>query len=75
MSDKTYDIIKNFALFAAPVLAFLGSLVTIWSAIITKDPVVPAAITATLTAIDTLLGAVVIVAKNIYENQKEGEES
>lgn len=75
MSDKTYDIIKNFALFAAPVLAFLGSLVTIWSAIITKDPVVPAAITATLTAIDTLLGAVVIVAKNIYENRKEGEES
>lgn len=75
MSDKTYDIIKNFALFAAPVLAFLGSLVTIWSAIITKDPVIPAAITATLTAIDTLLGAVVIVARNIYENRKEGEES
>lgn len=37
MSDKTYDIIKNTALFAAPVLAFMGSLVTIWAAIITKD--------------------------------------
>ena len=73
MSDHTYDIIKNFALFAAPVLAFLGSLVTIWSAIITKDPVIPAAITATLTAVDTLLGAVVIVAKNIYESNKEKE--
>lgn len=73
MSDHTYDIIKNFALFAAPVLAFLGSLVTIWAAIITKDPVIPAAITATLTAVDTLLGAVVIVAKNIYESNKEKE--
>ena len=73
MSDHTYDIIKNAALFAAPILAFLGSLVTIWSAIITKDPVVPAAITATLTAIDTLLGAVVIVARNIYEDNKEKE--
>lgn len=73
MKDSTYDIIKNFALFAAPVLAFLGSLVTIWAAIITKDVVVPAAITATLTAIDTLLGAVVIVAKNIYEDNKEKE--
>ena len=43
MSDKTYDIIKNTDLFAAPVLAFMGSLVTIWAAIITKDPVIPAA--------------------------------
>jgi uncharacterized membrane-anchored protein len=72
MSDKTYDIIKNTALFAAPVLAFMGSLVTIWAAIITKDPVIPAAITATLTAIDTLLGGIVLVAKKIYEEKKKG---
>lgn len=72
MSDKTYDIIKNTALFAAPVLAFMGSLVTIWAAIITKDPVIPAAITATLTAIDALLGGVVLVAKKIYEEKKKG---
>lgn len=72
MSDKTYDIIKNTALFAAPVLAFMGSLVTIWAAIITKDPVIPAAITATLTAIDALLGGIVLVAKKIYEEKKKG---
>lgn len=72
MSDKTYDIIKNTALFAAPVLSFLGSLVTIWAAIVTNDPVIPAAITATLTAIDALLGGIVIVAKKIYE-EKKGE--
>lgn len=73
MSDKTYNIIKNTALFAAPVLAFLGSLVTIWAAIVTSNPVIPAAITATLTAVDTLLGAVVLVAKKIYEDKKEKE--
>ena len=72
MSDKTYDIINNTALFAAPVLAFMGSLVTIWAAIITKDPVIPAAITVTLTAIDTLLGGIVLVAKKIYEEKKKG---
>ena len=72
MSDKTYDIIKNTALFAAPILAFIGSLITIWSSIITVDPIVPAAITATLTAIDTMLGAIVIVSKKIYEDKKKG---
>lgn len=73
MTDKTYDTIKNIALFAVPVLSFLGSLVTIWAAIITSDPVIPAAITATLTAIDSLLGGIVIVAKRIYESNKEKE--
>ena len=72
MSDKTYDTIQNTALFAAPVLAFMGSLVTIWAAIITKDPIIPAAITATLAAIDTLLGGIVLVAKKIYEEKKKG---
>lgn len=72
MSDKTYDNIKNTALFATPILTFLGSLVTIWAAIITSNPVIPAAITATLAAIDSLLGAIVLVAKKIYEEKKKG---
>ena len=72
MSDHTYDIIKNAALFAAPILTFLGSLVTIWAAIITSNPVIPAAITATLSAIEALLGATVLVAKKIYEEKKKG---
>lgn len=64
MSDKTYDTIKNVALIVAPVITFIGALVSIWN--------VPCAaeITATLAAIDTLAGAVVIVAKKIYEDQK-----
>lgn len=63
MNDKTYDIIKNTALIITPVLAFIASVVSIWN--------MPhgAEITATLTAIDTLLGAIVIVAKKIYEGK------
>lgn len=64
MNDKTYDIIKNTALIITPVLAFIASLVSIWN--------IPhgAEITATLTAIDTLLGAIVIVAKKMYEGKQ-----
>lgn len=64
MNNKTYDIIKNTALIITPVLAFIASLVSIWN--------IPhgAEITATLTAIDTLLGAIVIVAKKIYEGKQ-----
>ena len=72
MSDKTYDTIKNVALFAVPVLSFIGSLVTIWAAIVTTNTVIPAAITATLTAIDTLLGGIVIVAKRIHDGENAG---
>ena len=73
MSDKTYDTIKNVALFAAPILSFLGSLVTIWASIVTNNTVIPAAITATLTAVDASLGAIVLVAKKIYEDKKGGQ--
>lgn len=64
MSNKTYDIIKNIALILTPVLAFLASLVSIWG--------IPygAEITATLTALDTLAGAIVIVAKKIYDGKE-----
>ena len=64
VSNKTYDTIKLIALVAVPVLAFLASLVTIWN--------IPygAQITATLTAIDTLLGALVIVLKAFYEKKE-----
>lgn len=64
MSDKTYDIIKNVALLVAPVITFIGALVSIWNVPYMTE------ITATLAAIDTLAGAVVIVAKKIYEDKK-----
>lgn len=68
MSNKTYDTIKNIALFAVPVLAFLASLCAIWQVPYSE------AITATLTAIDTLLGGLVIAAKKIYEDKQKGGE-
>ena len=57
MSNKAYDILKTIALVATPVLAFMASVVSIWN--------VPcgAEITTTLTAIDALLGAIVVALK------------
>lgn len=69
MNNKTYDIIKNVALFATPIITLIASLVTIWL----KDSAVAPMITASLAAVDTAIGAVVIIAKKIYdENKKEG---
>jgi len=65
MSNKTYDIIKTVALFAVPVLAFIASLCSIWNVPYCEQ------ITATLTALDTLLGAIVIVAKKLYDGKGE----
>lgn len=67
MSDKTYDTIKTVALLVAPVITFIGALVSIWNVPYMTE------ITATLAAIDTLAGAVVIVAKKIYEDKKEAK--
>ena len=63
MSNKHYDITHYTAL-AAPILTLISAIVSIWG--------VPYAdkITATLAAIDTCLGAIVIVAKMRY---KEGD--
>ena len=60
MSNKTYDTIKLIALACVPILAFIASVCTIWN--------VPHAeqITATLTAFDTMLGALVIVLAKVY---------
>lgn len=67
LSDKTYDTIKLIALACVPILAFLGALCTIWN--------VPHAdqITATLTATDTLLGALVVVLAREYNKKIPSE--
>ena len=67
MSNKTYDIIKNVALIVTPVITFLGALVSIWNIPFSAE------ITATLSAIDILAGAIVLVAKKIYDNNQKGE--
>ena len=67
MSDKTYNLLKNVSLFGTPFLAFLTSLCAIWGIPHTTE------ITATLTALDTLMGAVVIIAKQIYDKNESGD--
>lgn len=64
MSDRTYNCVKNIALIITPVITFAGAFISIW-----KIPYA-AEITATLAALDTLAGAIVIVAKSIYEKKK-----
>lgn len=65
MSNKTYDILKNVALFGAPIIVFISALCSIW------DVPYCAQITASLAALNTLLGAIVVVAKKIYDNNSE----
>lgn len=66
MSDKTYDLIKNIALFATPIITFIVALLAIWNIPYCE------AITASLAALDTLLGAIVIVAKKIHDGKATG---
>lgn len=63
MSNKTYDVIRLIGEIAVPVIAFAASLCTIWN--------VPhcAEITASLTALDLLVGAVVRILRNRYNKR------
>lgn len=60
MSNRTYDIIKMVSLIAVPLVAFISALCTIWNVPHGEQ------ITATLTAIDTLLGAIVVILSKEY---------
>lgn len=60
MSNRTYDIIKTISLIAVPLVAFISALMTIWNVPHGEQ------ITATLTAIDTLLGAIVVILAKEY---------
>ena len=66
MTNKQYDTLKTIALIITPVLAFLASVVTIWG-IPDGEQIV-----ATLTALDTLFGAVVVVANQQYKGGEDG---
>lgn len=68
MSNHTYDILKAVGLVAVPVIVFLTALVNIWQ-IPYGDQIV-----ATLAAVDVLIGAIVSVAKNIYDRKEKNIE-
>lgn len=65
LQNSTYDKLKHIAWILAPLITFVGALCTIWG--------IPNAekITATLAAIDTLLGSLLTVSN--YNYNKEGE--
>lgn len=67
MNNKTYDIIHFVSLIVAPTVAFIAAVIAIWQIPYTKE------ITATLTAFDAFVGAVVLVAKKLYEKNKGGD--
>lgn len=68
MSNKTYDTLKVVALILTPILAFAASIVNIWGIPYGEQ------LTATLTAIDTLIGAIVVVANKAYKPPEEQPE-
>lgn len=63
MNNSTYDIIRTIGEIAVPVIAFITALCTIWN--------IPhcAEVTASLTALDTLIGAVVMILRKRYNSK------
>lgn len=70
MSNKVYDILKFIAQIVLPALAtFYATLAAIWGLPFEKE------IPATIMAIDTLLGAVLMISSHNYnKTQKEQED-
>lgn len=70
MSNKTYDILKFIALKVLPALATLIlALGAIWNIPYSE------AIAATITAIDTFLGAILGISSNKYQALQEMHEA
>ena len=68
ISNRMYDFAKMVALIGAPVVVFLSALCNIWN--------VPhaAELTATLAAMDTLIGAIVTALKADYDRANQAPE-
>lgn len=65
MSNKTYDALKIIALLVLPVGTFLSQFFDIWG--------LPygAQVQATFVALDVLCGALVTIAKSIYDRRAQ----
>lgn len=69
MSNKVYDILKDIALYVLPALATLViALGNIWGIPYSE------AIAATITAVDTFLGAILKISSISY-NKKDGDDN
>lgn len=66
MNNKTYDVLKDIALYIMPALATLVlTLGSIWGIPYAE------AIAATITALDTFLGAVLKISSKVYETEEK----
>ncbi|MBR2160170.1 MAG: hypothetical protein IJ938_02520 [Clostridia bacterium] len=69
-NNKTYDLLKDIALYVLPALATLIlALGNIWGIPYAE------AIAATITAIDTFLGAILKISSNEYQKAQKGAEN
>ena len=66
MSDKTYDFLKTMALLILPIGTFIATFCSIWSIPYAEQ------IQQTFIALDVLAGAIVTVAKSIYDKTEGG---
>jgi hypothetical protein len=70
LKNRTYDILKNIALYVLPALATLIlTLGGIWGIPYAE------AIAATITAIDTFLGAILKISSNEYQKAQKGADN
>ena len=67
MSNRTYDIIKNLALILAPTCTLIMALLQAFDILDNETGI------AVASAIDTFLGAIVVVAKQIYDGKNQNE--
>lgn len=67
LQNQTYDKLKHVAWVLAPLITFIGAVLSIWG--------VPHAekITATLAALDTLLGSLLTISNANYHAEQEEE--
>ena len=65
MSNRVYDTIKLISLIGTPAITLIAAIISIWN--------IPygAQITATLAAIDTFLGALVVILQMNYNKRIE----
>ena len=64
LKNGQYDILKRIALMIVPLITFLAAIGDIWGIPHTTE------ITATLAALDTLIGALLQISSNNYYKDK-----
>lgn len=66
MANSVYDVLKTISLLVAPIGAFVVSMLSIWTSIDTMP------IVATITALETLLGAILTISTHNYNKTVTG---